>query len=59
MRHDPAVIDVHQHVWPASLVAALRARSTPPRMRGWTLELAGELDYKVDPHAHDPEACAR
>lgn len=50
----PAVVDVHQHLWPESLIEALRSRSTPPRMRGWTLELAGEPDYEVDPRAHDP-----
>ncbi len=51
----PLIIDVHQHVWPASLIDALRARRSPPRMRGWTLELAGEPDYEVDPRMHDPD----
>ncbi|HJS94118.1 MAG TPA: hypothetical protein VJ741_07625 [Solirubrobacteraceae bacterium] len=49
----PAAIDVHQHLWPRALIAALRARRRPPRMRGWTLELAGEPDYRVDPIDHD------
>jgi hypothetical protein len=48
-------VDVHQHVWPEGLIAALRARRTPPRMRGWTLELADEPDYAIDPAWHDPE----
>src|SRR5947209_12358099 len=48
-------VDVHQHLWPPELVAALRARRRPPRMRGWTLELAGEPDYLVDPADHDVE----
>jgi hypothetical protein len=52
---DPPVVDVHQHVWPEPLIEALRARRTPPRMRGWTLELAGEPDYEVDPRDHDPD----
>ena len=52
---DAPVVDVHQHVWPEPLIEALRARRTPPRMRGWTLELAGEPDYEVDPRAHDPD----
>ena len=52
---DAPVIDVHQHVWPDALIEALRARQTPPRMRGWTLELAGEPDYEVDPSAHDSD----
>jgi 6-methylsalicylate decarboxylase len=51
-------IDVHQHLWSEGLIAALRARRTPPRMRGWTLELAGEPDYLVDPMSHDAEARA-
>ena len=34
--------DVHQHLWPAPFLAALRARRTAPRMVGWTLELPGE-----------------
>jgi 6-methylsalicylate decarboxylase len=54
----PEAVDVHQHVWPEALIAALRARRRPPRMRGWILELAGEPDYEVDPAAHDVEARA-
>jgi hypothetical protein len=46
-------IDVHQHLWPEGLIEALRARRTPPRLHGWTLELAGEPDYAVDPRDHD------
>jgi predicted TIM-barrel fold metal-dependent hydrolase len=48
-------VDVHQHLWPQALIEALRARRSAPRMRGWTLELAGEPEYLVDPAAHDPE----
>ena len=50
---DTPVADIHQHLWPEALVQALRARRTVPRMRGWTLELAGEPDYRVDPRSHD------
>ena len=53
LRTDAPVVDVHQHVWPGTLIEALRARGTAPRLRGWTLELAGEPDYEVDPRAHD------
>jgi hypothetical protein len=53
------VIDVHQHVWPDALIESLRARHRPPRMRGWTLELAGEPDYDVDPRAHDTDERAK
>jgi predicted TIM-barrel fold metal-dependent hydrolase len=52
------VVDVHQHLWPDPFLTALRARRTPPRLRGWTLELAGEPDYSVDPSSHDADARA-
>ena len=54
----PPATDVHQHVWPAALIEALRRRSEPPRLRGWTLELAGEPAYEVEPTDHDPAARA-
>lgn len=47
------VIDLHQHLWPEPLLEALRWRSEPPCLRGWTLQLPGEPDYTVDPRAHD------
>jgi hypothetical protein len=49
------IVDVHQHLWPESLVDALRARTEPPRLRGWTLELAGEPNYVADPRDHDAD----
>jgi len=48
------VIDVHQHLWPAALVEALRTRADVPRLDGWTLHLAGEPPRKLDPADHDP-----
>ena len=45
--------DVHQHLWPPALIAALRARNEPPLLRGWTLHLAGEPPYEVNPGDHD------
>ena len=53
----PAV-DVHQHLWPAGLIEALRARRRPPLMRGWTLELAGEPHCEIEPAAHDVDVRA-
>jgi hypothetical protein len=47
-------VDVHQHLWPPELVDALRSRETEPRLVGWTLHLAGEPPYAVDPTAHEP-----
>ncbi|MET0863339.1 MAG: amidohydrolase [Nakamurella sp.] len=49
-------IDIHQHLWPAELIEALRARRRPPRLDGWTLLLAGEPPYEVNPADHDPIA---
>ena len=52
----PLTIDVHQHLWPAQLIAALRARRSPPRLVDWTLQLGGEPDFLVDPRHHDVDA---
>lgn len=49
-------IDVHQHLWPASLIEALRARRRPPMLRGWTLRLDGEPPYQVQSIDHDVKA---
>jgi hypothetical protein len=46
-------IDVHQHLWPAPFLAALRARPVAPRLDGWTLHLPGEPPFAVDPAHHD------
>jgi predicted TIM-barrel fold metal-dependent hydrolase len=47
--------DCHQHLWPPALVTALRQRDAMPFLRDWTLHLAGENPYQVDPAAHDVE----
>jgi hypothetical protein len=51
----PSIIDVHQHLWPPTLVEALRGlpRSGSVRLDGWTLHLPGEPPYEVDPAHHD------
>ena len=46
--------DVHQHLLPPPLVAALRARSEPPRITGATLELR-EGSFPFDEGEHDLE----
>ena len=51
MTPSPA-IDVHQHLWPPHFIDALRARSRPPRLTGWTLLLDGEPPYQVNPADH-------
>jgi predicted TIM-barrel fold metal-dependent hydrolase len=48
-------VDVHQHLWPASLVTELRRRREPPRLAGWTLHLHGQPDFAVAPEHHDPQ----
>lgn len=53
---DPAAVptyDVHQHLWPEELIAALAARTTPPSLRGSTLALADEGDFEIDLGDHD------
>jgi hypothetical protein len=50
---------VHQHIWSEPFLEALRRRRRPPRMEGWTLRLAGEPDYRVNPRDHDVDARAR
>ena len=47
--------DVHQHLWPEQLVAALRARSHPPRIEGDELIL-GEGTFEAELEAHSLEA---
>ena len=43
--------DIHQHLWPEALIAALQARRERPRLRGNVLELASD-DWEVDLAAH-------
>jgi hypothetical protein len=51
-------IDLHQHLWPEALLAALARRDAPPRLvlhgREWTLELSGEAPSIVALADHDP-----
>ncbi|MGW1208391.1 amidohydrolase family protein [Streptomyces sp. NPDC002499] len=51
--------DVHQHFWPPEFTELLRARTTHPYLHGWTLRLAGEPPYEVDPADHDLAARTR
>ncbi|MBG0815466.1 amidohydrolase family protein [Planomonospora sp. ID82291] len=46
-------VDVHQHLWTPAFLAALRSRTAPPFLDGWTLHLDGEPPYEVDPRDHD------
>jgi predicted TIM-barrel fold metal-dependent hydrolase len=50
-----ASVDIHQHLWPADLIEALRRRSTFPYLDGWTLYTASEPPYDLNPTDHDPE----
>jgi predicted TIM-barrel fold metal-dependent hydrolase len=47
--------DVHQHLWPETLIERLRARRARPRLSGSMLELAGG-DSEVDVIAHTLES---
>jgi hypothetical protein len=44
--------DVHQHVWPETLVRALERRAEAPRLRGSRLELPCEGPFEIDLDAH-------
>lgn len=61
--HSPLRTDVHQHLWPEALVAALTARREPPFIRrcagDWLLRLRDEPDHRFDPADHDPVARAQ
>jgi predicted TIM-barrel fold metal-dependent hydrolase len=56
----PSVVptDIHQHLWPEPLLAALARRRHPPRLvrhaGGWELRIPGEVDAPFDPADHDP-----
>ncbi len=50
----PSAIDVHQHLWPAAFLDALRSRRRPPMLRDWLLYTVGEAPYAVDRRDHDP-----
>ena len=54
--------DLHQHLLPEELLAALARRTGSPRIvrdgRGWTLRLAGEPACVLDLADHDPAARA-
>jgi predicted TIM-barrel fold metal-dependent hydrolase len=56
-------VDVHQHLWPEPLLAALARRDKPPRLvrhgDGWTFEIHGEPDGPVDLADHDPDRRVR
>jgi 6-methylsalicylate decarboxylase len=54
-----AAIDIHQHLWPESLLSALSRRREPPmllrRAENWAVRLVGEPETPVDLADHDPE----
>jgi hypothetical protein len=51
--------DVHQHLLPADLIAALSRRSHAPRIANGTLHLAGEPPSPFEPADHDPHIRAQ
>jgi hypothetical protein len=51
--------DVHQHLWPESLVGALAERTSPPLLHGHTLVLEHEGSFQIDPADYGLEACLR
>lgn len=51
-------VDIHQHLWPAPFVAALRARRSAPLLDGDVL-VTREGRFPIDLSAHDPAARVR
>ena len=51
------IYDLHRHLWPEPLIAELRSRTTPPFLRGNTLEVAVEGPYEIDSDAYGLSAC--
>ena len=47
-------VDVHQHLLPEALIAALERRTQAPRITNDTLHIAGEPPSEFDPKDHDP-----
>ncbi|MDX6685263.1 MAG: 6-methylsalicylate decarboxylase [Baekduia sp.] len=56
----PPSIDLHQHLWPEPLLAALSRRTEPPmlvrRGEAWHVRTPGEPDVPVVLADHDPDA---
>ena len=56
--HQALQIDIHQNLWPESLLAELGRRRGAPRLRrrrdGWVVEVPGEPDAAVELTDHDP-----
>lgn len=49
--------DVHQHLWPEPLVAALARRTSAPLIRDHTLVVEQEGAFEIDPAVYGAEAC--
>ncbi len=46
------LVDIHQHLWPQSFIAALEGRTVPPFLRGSTVIL-GEGAFELDLREHE------
>ncbi len=46
-------VDLHQHLWPTTLVELLRGRTRTPYLRGWTLVTDGEPPCELRPSDHE------
>jgi len=49
--------DLHQHLWPEPLVAALTARTSPPCLRDGLLLIEPEGAFEIDPAVYGLESC--
>ena len=46
-------VDLHQHLWPPTLVELLRGRTRTPYLRGWRLVTDGEPPCELRPSDHE------
>ncbi len=51
--------DVHQHLWPETVLSVLEARASAPRAvwrrdGRWEITLDAEPAFEIDPHDHEP-----
>ena len=49
-----AVVDVHQHLWPAEVVERLAARGQPPCLRDGVVHIPGRAPFRLNASESDP-----
>jgi len=49
-----AIVDIHQHLWPAEVVERLAAREQPPCLRESVVHIPGRAPFRLTPAESDP-----